>query len=104
MTKKKYIVKPTINIRAIEADWDWQSKSACKDQDTSLFFYEDNERGEIKDKRIAAAKQICDGCSVKTQCLEFALQIKEDYGIWGGLTPEERYTIRRRRQRNKVTN
>jgi len=98
-TKKKE--RPTINIKAIDSNWVWQSQGACKDMDTGLFFYEDNERGPDKEARIEAAKAICAGCPVKVDCLEFALQIKEDYGIWGGLTPEERYTIRRRRQRNK---
>lgn len=103
MPKKRYKEKATINIRAINADWDWQSLSACKNMDTSIFFYEDNERGEVKEERIAKAKGICNGCSVRQQCLEFALQIKENYGIWGGLTPEERQTIKRRRQRSKST-
>lgn len=99
-TKKKE--KPTINIKAITEEWSWQEQGACRNMDTSLFFYEDNERGPDKEARIASAKAICGTCTVRTECLEFALQIKEDYGIWGGYTPEERQSIRRKRQRNKT--
>lgn len=100
MTKSK--IKPTISIKAIEASWIWQVQGACRGEDSTLFYYEDNERGDNKDNRTAAAKAICDTCKVKTECLEFALQIDERYGIWGGTTPEERYTIKRRRQRERA--
>lgn len=100
MTKPK--LKPTVNIKAIEANWLWQAQGACRGEDSTLFYYEDNERGPSKDSRIAQAKAICDTCKVKTECLEFALQIDERYGIWGGTTPEERYTIKRRRQRERA--
>lgn len=100
MTKPK--VKPTINIKAIESSWIWQANGACRGEDSNLFFYEDQERGPSKDKRIASAKAICETCTVKTECLEFALQINEQHGIWGGTTPEERYTIKRRRQRERA--
>ena len=99
-TKPK--VKPTISVKAIEASWVWQAQGACRDMDSNLFYYEDQERGPAKEARIANAKAVCEGCKVKTECLEFALQINEQYGIWGGLTPEERYTLKRRRQRQKA--
>lgn len=99
-TKPK--VKPTINIKAIETSWVWQAQGACRDMDSNLFYYEDQERGPAKETRIANAKAVCEGCKVKTECLEFALQINEQHGIWGGLTPEERQTVKRRRQRQRV--
>lgn len=40
---------------------------------------------------------ICELCEVKTQCLTTALNKDERHGIWGGLTPEQRIKIRRRR-------
>lgn len=105
MTKPRFKYKPTINIKAIEESWTWQYKAACRDlndEQKQDFYYEDQERGPNKDNRVARAKAICDGCEVKQTCLEFALSINEGYGIWGGLTPEERYTIKRRRQRQKA--
>ena len=62
---------------------DWQEQAACIDSDLDFF--------EIKNRRLArAAKDICEGCPVKDECLEFALRNKIEYGIWGGLTPQER--------------
>jgi WhiB family redox-sensing transcriptional regulator len=48
--------------------------------------------------QIAAAKQVCACCPVKAQCLEFALQTRQDAGIWGGLDEDERRMLRRARQ------
>lgn len=98
-TKPK--VKPTINIKAMETSWVWQTQGACRDMDSNMFYYEDQERGPAKEKRIADAKAICAGCVVKEECLEFALTINERYGIWGGLTEEERQSVKRRRQRQQ---
>lgn len=43
------------------------------------------------------AKQVCFGCSVRTACLEGALERNEPYGIWGGMTEHERQAERKRR-------
>lgn len=48
---------------------------------------------------VEAARVICAGCEVRTQCLEAALAADEQHGIWGGLTPEERRAEVRRRNR-----
>jgi hypothetical protein len=49
------------------------------------------------------AKDICLGtystpCPLKDQCLEFALSNNERYGIWGGMSPEERANLRKERR------
>ena len=41
-------------------------------------------------RMIAEAKAICGACPVRAECLESAMQSGERWGIWGGLTPEER--------------
>ena len=46
---------------------------------------------------IFAAKEVCRGCEVRHDCLEFALQNGEKFGIWGGLSERERRRIRRQR-------
>lgn len=35
------------------------------------------------------ALKICDACPVKRDCLKMALENKEIWGIWGGLTPKK---------------
>jgi WhiB family redox-sensing transcriptional regulator len=44
-----------------------------------------------------AARLICSGCTVKDDCLAFALERPQEAsdGIWGGTTPEERKALRK---------
>jgi len=71
----------------------WEQIAACRGIDASIFFPEDeNDDAEL-------AKQICDGCSVATPCLEYAITVKEKEGVWGGATQRERRSIIRRRRR-----
>lgn len=46
----------------------------------------------------AAAKRICSMCPVKDQCLKFALDSGEEWGVWGGASETERRNMRRGRQ------
>lgn len=45
------------------------------------------------DEKVAAAKAICGICSARSQCLEEALDRREDWGIWGGLDTKERFRL-----------
>jgi WhiB family redox-sensing transcriptional regulator len=42
---------------------------------------------------------ICNDCPVKDECLEYALDINETHGIWGGLNELERKNLTNRRRR-----
>ena len=68
----------------------WQSDSLCAQTDPEAFFPEKG--GSTRD-----AKKICTTCEVKAQCLEYALQNDERFGIWGGLSERERRRLRRAR-------
>lgn len=69
----------------------WVELAACTATDPELFFT-DNIR------YIEIAKRICNGCPVKEECLDHAIDNKEPYGIRGGQTARERArTIRRNR-------
>lgn len=35
---------------------------------------------------VAAAKDICNGCPVRRECLDYKLATGSDYGVWGGET------------------
>jgi WhiB family redox-sensing transcriptional regulator len=79
-------------------DRSWQLKGLCRGNHSHLFFPPStSERKEDREKREAKAKAICSVCSVKDECLEFALEIREPYGIWGGLTEVERRQLASRR-------
>jgi WhiB family redox-sensing transcriptional regulator len=71
---------------------DWTDSAACRDVDPDHFFSETA-------KSIQAAKQLCNTCLVKVDCLDYALENEEQFGIWGGLTHRER----KRLQRNEST-
>lgn len=52
---------------------------------------------EMLNHEISIAKAICNRCPIKPVCAEYAIISDEPYGIWGGLTPSERNSIRRRK-------
>lgn len=70
--------------------WDWQLKGSCRGADPELFFHPEGERGPSRRNRDLAAKAICVRCPVLAQCAEHALVVREPYGVWGGLTEDER--------------
>ena len=71
-------------------DLAWQDLANCRGANPDLFF---PERGAS----TRTAKGICRECSVKNECLEFAIVSSEKFGIWGGLSERERRKIRRQR-------
>ena len=75
----------------------WQNRAACLSEDPDLFFPIGSTGDAVP--QIAAAKPICAACPVLAQCLDFALEARQDYGVWGGLTEDERRSLRRSRQR-----
>lgn len=50
----------------------------------------------------AYAKALCTACPVIVECLDYALSAGEDYGVWGGMTEDERRAVRRKASRNAV--
>ena len=78
-------------LRAGGRDLAWQDLANCRGADPDLFF---PERGAS----TRTAKSICRECSVREECLEFAIVSSEKFGIWGGLSERERRKIRKQRQ------
>ena len=70
--------------------WDWQLRGLCRGKDSSLFFHPEGERGAARSGREVAAKEICLNCPVQIPCVEHALRVREPYGVWGGMTEDER--------------
>jgi WhiB family redox-sensing transcriptional regulator len=58
--------------------------------DSSVFFHPLDERNEARQQRVAAAKRICQACPALAACREHALRVREPYGVWGGLSEDER--------------
>jgi hypothetical protein len=66
----------------------WMDDALCAQVDPEPFF--PNKGGSTRD-----AKKICARCDVREQCLAYALETDERFGIWGGLSERERRNIRR---------
>lgn len=66
----------------------WRDEAACRGADVDEFF---PERGDS----LLAARRLCAGCTVRDECLEFALTHSIKFGVWGGLSERERRGIRR---------
>ena len=65
--------------------------------DPEVFFHPEGERGGSRQRRVEQAKSICERCVVIEQCRTYALDHHEAYGVWGGLSEEERADIQRAR-------
>jgi WhiB family redox-sensing transcriptional regulator len=75
--------------------WEWQLDGACRAADPMLFFHPEGERGPARIKRDTAAKAVCDSCPVLRECRQHALEVREPYGVWGGLSEDEREELYR---------
>jgi len=78
---------------------DWRNDAACKDENPDVFFPIGTTG--IAVEQVEDAKRICARCPVQEPCLEFALASNQDAGVWGGLTEDERRTLKRARQRRR---
>jgi len=78
--------------------WDWQLEAACRGMDSEVFFHPDGQRGAARAERERRAKEICASCPVMQQCREHSLKVREPYGVWGGLTEDEREAVLRGRR------
>ena len=68
---------------------DWAPAAACRQAQPDELFV----RGAEQNK----AKQLCNGCPVRTECLAEALDNQIEWGVWGGMTERERRALLRRR-------
>tara|TARA_R110001606_G_scaffold317154_1_gene463940 strand:- start:5564 stop:5860 length:297 start_codon:yes stop_codon:yes gene_type:complete len=67
----------------VNEELEWHKEALCAQTDPEVFYPEGN-------TTTKQAKAICKICTVSSECLEYALKRKEDYGIWGGKTATER--------------
>lgn len=82
-------------MTAPEYQADWWSNSACLSADPDLFF--PISMTGLGLGQTARARAVCADCAVRTQCLDFALRSRQQHGIWGGMTVEERRRLLRRK-------
>lgn len=66
----------------------WATEARCLNADPDVFFPE-------KGGSTREAKRICGECPVRPECLEWALENDERFGIWGGMSERERRKLKR---------
>ncbi len=76
---------------------DWRSKAACLSVDPELFFPIGNTGPAIA--QAAEVKAVCHSCAVEATCLQWAIDNNQDSGVWGGMSEEERRSLKRRAAR-----
>ncbi len=73
--------------------WEWQLRGACRGLDSARFFHPEGERDPARTRREEGAKAVCRTCPVIAECRQHALVVREQFGIWGGLSESEREVL-----------
>jgi WhiB family redox-sensing transcriptional regulator len=86
------IVERMLLVARDSEDRPWLRAAACRGREQSCAFYPPmhHESRDERADREQRAKAICMSCPVQSACLEYALGIREPFGIWGGMTEYER--------------
>ena len=79
----------------------WRNRAACLDADPELFFPVGNTGPALL--QIQQAKAVCRRCEVIEPCLRLSLESSKDSGIFGGLSDDERRSLRRRDARARLS-
>lgn len=77
---------------------DWRHQAACISVDPELFFPIGALGPAVR--QSDDARSICARCTVRNECLGWAMEQGMDHGVWGGLTEEERRSLRRGQARS----
>lgn len=77
----------------------WWKQAACRQAETDYWFPTD---GDDTKTMCANAKAVCAKCTVREECLQWALD-HESFGVWGGTTEKERILLRRRQNIKRRT-
>ena len=75
----------------------WRNGAACLDVGPELFFPIGNTYPALL--QIEEAKVVCRRCAVVETCLTWAMDARQDIGVWGGLSGDERRSLKRRNAR-----
>ena len=68
----------------------WMDRAACAQVGGDMWYPEQGES-------VEPAKQVCARCPVKAECLDFALETGDRWGVWGALSDRQRRAVRRSR-------
>ncbi len=61
----------------------WRDRAVCVTADPEIFYPD-------KGGSVTEAKRVCAHCPVTAECLDYALTHDEWWGVWGGMSEQER--------------
>lgn len=71
-------------------DTSWVHNANCSGSQID-FYPEVNSKTNLDVQRL-----VCRSCQVQSECLSYAIKMREAHGIWGGMTPMERWDFAKR--------
>ena len=72
----------------------WRDRAACLGVDPELFFPIGNTGPALV--QIEEANVVCGRCEVVEPCLSWAVASRQEDGVWGGLSADERRAVKGR--------
>lgn len=98
MTQRRLSQPPGLSVR--EGDRDWRHRAACHDLDPELFFPVGVRLDAMRQTKLAQA--VCHSCPVQRECLTWAMDSGQEYGVWGSLSENQRRALKRRNSRTRT--
>ena len=83
------MLRDRIEVRPVT----WLDIAACREADPELFFPLGTGGPDVF--ASAQALSICGRCEVRQTCLDWAVEQRIAYGIWGGTTEQQREQLAR---------
>ena len=96
MYTNEYLTLGEVKKLVLDKQFVWKDKANCIGVDSTLFVPADDLRGRSVSQHYKQAKKYCYECSVRSECLAFALVNGLDMGLFGGLSPKERKSLHNR--------
>jgi WhiB family redox-sensing transcriptional regulator len=81
--------------------FDWRMEASCLDVAPEMFFPVGGSDEALK--QLHEAKRVCTSCLVRDACLQWADNTGITHGVWGGLSEDERRSLKRRTRRQDAT-
>ena len=75
---------------AIKSAMDWMEQANCRNMDVELFF------PKLGENYNPFVEEVCMACPVIDQCLWYANETHADHGMFGGMTPNQRSSWRKK--------
>lgn len=75
---------------------DWRDNAHCRGADPNIFVPNEGRGANGGRNTYTVARSFCAECLVRAECLQFALEMNMEFGMFGGTTPRERRKMRRK--------